>query len=281
VTCFDPCIMTRPKPLKPEPEPAKLPNIKFPADEKGNPLEMEYHPRLAPPTPVPFLARRFRASSMEELDQAHGGVEEKIDVTGGKEHLEHGWTKENDKKFRENEELCRALFGTNWDGRYGRTRVRSTQTGELLSWGDGSTIYDSDVAFVPTAPPSGVPPATVPPAFLKRGDTERVLSQNVSRISKPPPAPLSGEPRIEAFPYFPPPKMHVASAKAQAQMRRAAAPRQMAADDAQEQSASSARQRAAEVLAAQQLAEEGYVEVPAPSADYEGIPPDFGMSEVA
>ena len=134
--------------------------------------------------------------------------------------------------------MCRALFGESWDKRYGRTRVRSATTGELLSWGDGVTIYDrqvSDASTLPqpaassraaggsgqwllggeaTAPPVAEDEPKPPPAMLRRGDTEVRLNAEAPKIvggeySTHFGSRLHGEARGE-FPFFPPPRMHVA-----------------------------------------------------------------------
>ena len=38
-----------------------------------------------------------------------------------------------------------SLFGADWDPRYGRSRVRSSETGELICWGDGDTYTDAEL----------------------------------------------------------------------------------------------------------------------------------------
>jgi len=226
VTCFDPCVMPR-KPGTPlPPKIEKTKTIKYPADENGQPLAMEFHEPVLPQSSVPYIRSRFSASTVMDLCETHDGVEEQTGVDGGREHMAKGWTKENDQKFRENEELCRALFGGNWDTRYGRTRVRSAETGGLLCWGDGKTIYDVEGAAAPATLGSVFPesyadtdteiPDTMPPQRLLRGDTEvrfapsRVAAElppggGLSYRLSDPPAPSVGG----AYPFFPPPKMHV------------------------------------------------------------------------
>ena len=41
-------------------------------------------------------------------------------------------------------ELLAAIFRGSWDGRYGKSRVRSSTTGQILHWGDGETVYDGE-----------------------------------------------------------------------------------------------------------------------------------------
>jgi hypothetical protein len=205
-TCFDPCCMPRRPGVKPEPKPIRKSTLQFPADANGQPLAMEYHDPVTAETPLTLLRARFgKQASIEDLKAEHEGHIEAIDYEGGKEHLEHGWTAENDKKFRETEELCRALFGGNWDARYGRTRVRSAETGEVLIWGAGKTMYDKNVQYVPPPPTrrrslQPVPTPPPPKPVLRRGDTEiRFTTSNVKAI-----------PHVEVphYPHFPPPKMH-------------------------------------------------------------------------
>lgn len=240
VTFCDPCVMPRKVDMRMREEqlkPERVAQIKFPADENGYPLEMEIHEPQLPTSAVPHLRNRFSQRTAEELMREHDGREEKLDEAGAQEHLQHGWSKENDKKFRENEELLRAVFGGNWDPRYGRTRVRSSQTGEMLTWGDGNLIYDSSdgrppplpveavrppaegsgsgsfLSFLgvpelepePAAPPAADEPEQAAVAVLRRGDTEvfefKTKPVAYTAVTTDVPA---------AFPHFPPPRMHVA-----------------------------------------------------------------------
>merc|ERR1719231_172646 len=106
--------------------------VEFVADEDGVPLEMEYHDPIVAPSAAPHLRGRFHKHHVEDIRNEHDGFKEKIDdKDGGQVHAKEGWSAENVLKFLENEMRCRALFGTNWDGRYGRSRVRSAATGEM------------------------------------------------------------------------------------------------------------------------------------------------------
>ena len=249
VTFCDPCAMPRKVQHKARDDlltPERMTAVKFPADEKGYPLEMEIHNPQMPKSAVPYLRNRFQQSSVDELLKEHDGHVERLDDQGAREHLQHGWTKDNDKKFRENEEMLRNLFGSNWDSRYGRTRVRSGATGQILVWGDGNAIYDSADGR-PPALAAGTQPApdptggggnllesmglpkdffgpadeapapaaddetaraleAAPSAVLRRGDTE-VFEFTAKPIEYVAPTSTA---KVAAFPHFPPSKMHVA-----------------------------------------------------------------------
>lgn len=133
VTCCDPCMAPRKRAASKKQDqmlrPEELSDIMFPADERGTPLEMEQRDCTLPASSVPYLRKRFSSIPVNDLMKEHDGTEEEVDDAHGRAHIEHGWTKDNDVKFRENEQMLRAVFGSNWDARYGRTRVRCAKTG--------------------------------------------------------------------------------------------------------------------------------------------------------
>ena len=133
-TMCDPCLQPRKIEARNRREeklrPEQVEQPRYPADAEGNALTMELRPCVPPPSSVPYLRQRFYGSSVDELMHEHDGKEEPLTAASGRRHLERGWTKRNDRQFRQNEEMLRRLFGDNWDARYGRTRVKSAHTGE-------------------------------------------------------------------------------------------------------------------------------------------------------
>ena len=105
--CFDPCLAR--KPLRHEP--ARLAQLKMPRDANGKELRMSHMPpRAASTSAVPHLQDRFSTRGVDQLAREHDGSAVVLeDETEASQRLANGWTKSNDKKFRENEELCRAI----------------------------------------------------------------------------------------------------------------------------------------------------------------------------
>ena len=171
---------------------------------------------MQPASPVPFVRDRFDQHSYSELKQIHEGVAEDLAAPHGgaaaMERLRKGWTQENDKKFRENEELCRAIFGSQWDARYDRTRVRSLETGEMLSWGDGPAVYDRE-------PP---PPRSVAAPIAAASSAAATAVRSPVRVASASGMRLAGDLRLSVraeqteygsvlreHPWFPPSQIHV------------------------------------------------------------------------
>jgi len=103
-------------------------------------------PPQPPPSPVPFLRPRFPESDLKTLAKVHEGEPEPLTGPASQrvadEHARDGWHPSNIHLFRANEAFCQSVFNDLWDARYGRSRVRSGQTGELLCWGDGDSYVD-------------------------------------------------------------------------------------------------------------------------------------------
>jgi len=101
---------------------------------------------VGPLSPAPFLGRRFPDRDLPTLCREHEGAPEPLfgpqAAKAAQTHLDDGWTEEVLAKFRQNEALCQYVFGMSWDARYGRSRVRRADTGELLCWGDGDSYTD-------------------------------------------------------------------------------------------------------------------------------------------
>ena len=122
-------------------------------------------------------------------------------------HMQDGWSAENLERFRQNELLCQvpkpptrtprahtphaalhlarkmselparsplshrqSLFGADWDPRYGRSRVRSSETGELICWGDGDTYTDAELV-------DGVDDAPLNKPHVDGAELRRVLRE--------------------------------------------------------------------------------------------------------
>lgn len=104
----------------------------------------------APISPANFLSQRFNDRPLGQVAYEHEGAAEPLYGPAAQHmasaHLQDGWSARNLDQFRRNELACQQLFGDSWDPRYGRSRVRSVETGELLCWGDGETYMSADVA---------------------------------------------------------------------------------------------------------------------------------------
>ena len=116
----------------------------------------EVHPgEPAPLSAAPLLQKRFTNRDLNSLAREHEGAPEPLFGPAAQRvaalHVEDGWQPEVVDQFRQNELLCQQIFGRNWDPRYGRSRVRSAETGELICWGDGETYVDSEIADAPLA----------------------------------------------------------------------------------------------------------------------------------
>ena len=103
----------------------------------------------APNSPAPYLTPRYPNKSLYQIAKEHEGAPEPLAgppaAVAASTHLNDGWRQENLALFRQNELMCQHIFGEDWDPRYGRSRVRDHQTGDMLCWGDGETYTDLDV----------------------------------------------------------------------------------------------------------------------------------------
>jgi len=223
--CFDPCLAR--KPLRFQPSDRARPKI--PTDAAGKPLKMTNMPPRTPTTSrVPYLRERFFQTWIGDLAIEHDGQPETLSDEDASRRLASGWSASNDRKFAENEELCRTIFADNWDSRYGRSRVLSHQTGEMLCWGDGETYYDREPSTAPRQPLHAPRPLGQSGHYTQSGPllwqqgapgaaTVDMLalrsSQALRRITSrmlPPAGSAAAQAAAPQHPSFPPPKMHVA-----------------------------------------------------------------------
>jgi hypothetical protein len=110
--------------------------------EKGEILKSAPQPTGIAATPVPFLRNKLSNWTVDQIRAEHEGAPIALDPDAASGRVEMGWRPENEKQFRQNEEMLSTIFRHSWDGRYGKSRVRSSTTGQLLHWGDGETVYD-------------------------------------------------------------------------------------------------------------------------------------------
>ena len=146
-TWCDPCFARRKPPPAPPPT-NKIPLPKAQTEDGAATVDLAFEPpkgaaQLGSPSPAPLLQRRFTTRTIEDLQEEHEGAPAGLEAHAAQERLDKGWKPGAEQKFRENEAFMQTIFGDRWDGRYGRTRVKSAETGQVLCWGDGETLYDA------------------------------------------------------------------------------------------------------------------------------------------